>query len=455
MTTSTTLFSQHLSSPQLRFDYALRIQVANTPFSGFRRWGPYDKNQPRKNRIACAMIYPPWATPEARKLREALLNGMFAFAGFEAFSKGVFIADIEMVIVNATQTDSPLTQSHLYGEKASELAQSFDYDLVLGVIPQTPHYIYDSPYYAAKLTLAANGIPCQLVTLEKLRSDETFKWSLANIALQIYAKLGFVPWVVETPDIPQDLIIGVGRREVREGRIGTTKRYMGFTTAYKNNGAFLSFNGIVPANAGNSYHELLSEAIAKALIDFRDIQSRQNLPTTNPDRVVFHSFKKIGVNEIEAIEAGIRRGSQSQVLLPYALLHIDGSNNFLLFDDSDRSYLPKSGFVASLGPLHALLLTEGRERYEHRKVGFPTPLVIRLDPRSKLETENLVDAFPGLVEQVYGLSKVNWRGFNAAAIPITLGYARLIADVMASCPTPDLWAQIATAENLRDKAWFL
>lgn len=455
MTTSTRLFSQHLPSPQLRFDYALRIQVADTPFSGFRRWGPYDKNQPRKNKIACAMIYPSWATSEARKVREALLNGMFAFAGFRAFSKGVLITDIEMVAVNATQNDPLLTQSHLYREKAGELAKSFNYDLVLAVIPHTPHYIYDSPYYATKLTLAANGIPCQLLTVEKLRSDETFKWSLANIALQMYAKLGFVPWVVETPDSPQDLVIGVGRREVREGRIGATRRYMGFTTAYKNNGAFLSFNGIVPAGAGDSYLELLSEAIAKALSDYRDVQSRQNLPATNPDRIIFHSFKKVGVNEIEAIEAGIRRGSQSQTLLPYALLHIDGFNNFLLFDDSDRSYLPKSGFVASLGPLQALLLTEGRERYEHRKVGFPAPLVIRLDPRSKLETEDLADMFPGLVEQVYGLSKVNWRGFNAAAVPISLGYARLIADVMASCPTPDLWAQIATAENLRDKAWFL
>jgi hypothetical protein len=72
-----------------------------------------------------------------------------------------------------------------------------------------------------------------------------------------------------------------------------------------------------------------------------------------------------------------------------------------------------------------------------------------------LEDGDLGEVFPDLLEQVYGLSKVNWRGFNATAVPITLGYSRLIADVISSCQDPDLWTRITSAGNLQDKAWFL
>jgi hypothetical protein len=100
-------------------------------------------------------------------------------------------------------------------------------------------------------------------------------------------------------------------------------------------------------------------------------------------------------------------------------------------------------------------MTEGNERYERRKMGFPTPLIVRLDQRSKLGETNHAQVFSDLLYQVFSLSKVNWRGFNAAAIPVTLNYSRLIADLVASCRDTDLWAQISEAPGLRNKAWFL
>ena len=317
-----------------------------------------------------------------------------------------------------------------------------------------PRYVYESPYYAVKLTLSSYGIPCQLITLEKLQSDQIFKWSLANIALQVYAKLANVPWVVEAPEQPRDLIFGVGRREVKTERFGSSKRFMGYTTAYRNNGAFLTFNGIASTNTQDDYHQQLSEAVSSALCAYRNMQQKQNLPSGDPDRIIFHSFKKISADEIQAIETGIRRTSLGGTLIPYGLVHIDQYANYLVFDGGHKTFLPPSGYCVTLGPLHHLLLTEGRERYENRKLGFPAPLSVRLDQRSTLNG-NLPDAALELTEQVYRLSKVNWRGFNAATTPITLGYSRLIANVVASCPDPDLWTKIASAENLRNRAWFL
>jgi hypothetical protein len=455
MTLTTRFSSQQLPSPRLHFDYALRIQVSDMPFDGFRRWGPYDKNQPRKTQIRCAIMYPTWATNEARKLREAFLNGMSNFKGFSTFSRGITIAEFEEFPLEIPQ-DLPIPeQARMYREATAPFEEDAKWDLVFAAIPYTPRYVYDSPYYSVKLTLSTLGIPCQLATVEKLRSDETFKWSLANIALQAYAKLANVPWVVEAPDHPRDLILGVGRREVKAGRLGPSRRFMGYTTAYRNNGAFLTFNGIVPTDTQDDYCQQLSRAVSVALSTFRDTQQKQNLPPGNPDRIVFHSFKKVSHEEIEALETGIKLATLDGTCIPYALVHIDQSANYLLFDSGHRSLLPPSGYCVTLGPLQRLLLTEGRERYERRKRGFPTPLFVRLDPRSKLDENNLDEVAFGLTEQVHRLSKVNWRGFNAATIPITLGYSRLIADIIASCPDSEVWARIASAENLRNRAWFL
>ena len=254
-------------------------------------------------------------------------------------------------------------------------------------------------------------------------------------------------WVVEAPERPRDLIFGVGRREVKTERFGSSKRFMGYTTAYRNNGAFLTFNGIASTNTQDDYHQQLSEAVSSALSAYRNMQQKQNLPSGDPDRIIFHSFKKISADEIQAVELGIRRTSLGGALIPYGLVHIDQYANYLVFDGGHKTFLPPSGYCVTLGPLHRLLLTEGRERYENRKLGFPAPLSVRLDQRSTL-SGNLPDVALELTEQVYRLSKVNWRGFNAATTPITLGYSRLIADVVASCPDPDLWTKIASAENL-------
>lgn len=446
--------SEQIPAPQLRFDYALRVQTSSSAFEGFRRWGPYDKNQPRKLNITCAVVYPSHARNEARRVKEAFLNGMFFFRGFYAFSRGIKISHFDEFALNVNPDDSLATQAQIYRSGLEEILQKANWDFVFCIIPYSQRYLLESPYYASKLILSASGIPCQLLSVEKVRSDETFKWSLANIALQVYAKLGNIPWVVEAPDHPSDLIVGIGKRELRDGRFGAVRRFMGFTTAYHNNGAFLSFTGITSNDTSQTYEDQLSIAISNAIIAYKNSRAKHDASADNPQRIIFHSFKKVGHREIEAIEEGIRKACIGNVPIPYALLRIDDSASFMVFDDDHKTYLPQSGFSITLGPLQRLLLTEGRERYDHRRVGFTTPYVVHLDARSKLGEDDFVSITTRLVEQVFRLSKVNWRGFNAASTPITLGYSRLIAEVVASC-SPEVWSQISAEGNLRDKAWFL
>jgi hypothetical protein len=65
-----------------------------------------------------------------------------------------------------------------------------------------------------------------------------------------------------------------------------------------------------------------------------------------------------------------------------------------------------------------------------------------------------VAAFPRLVGQVHRFSKVNWRGFNARSIPVTVNYSKLICDQVLDIGL-DSWNSLVAHGRLRDKAWFL
>jgi hypothetical protein len=73
-----------------------------------------------------------------------------------------------------------------------------------------------------------------------------------------------------------------------------------------------------------------------------------------------------------------------------------------------------------------------------------------MDRRSTLP----LNEFPRLVHQVFAFSRINWRGFNAQTLPATLNYSYLVAHLVSEIGA-DNWNHIASAGNLRDKAWFL
>lgn len=58
------------------------------------------------------------------------------------------------------------------------------------------------------------------------------------------------------------------------------------------------------------------------------------------------------------------------------------------------------------------------------------------------------------MKQIYDLSYVNWRGFNAETIPATLNYSKLIAKLIADLGA-EKWNDIVASGRLRDKSWYL
>jgi argonaute-like protein implicated in RNA metabolism and viral defense len=402
-------------------------------------------------------VFPRWAQNEAKKLRIAFQDGMFHFRGFKSFSHGIEIEEFCEDKLDITHKASPVEQANEYRENLNNLKESFsDTDLAFVVLPTSAHFSTDAPYAAAKIFFARQGIPSQMIGLDKIRNDYVFKWSLRNMALACYAKLGNIPWVIEDRGISEDLIIGFGKREFRQGRVGKMHRYFGFTTAYRNNGAFVTFQGLSPSRTETDLGAHLEKAIVEALRQYASQQKKIGNSNLVPEQVVLHSFKRIGNAEADAVREAVQYVSNAtDKEISYLLIHIEDSESLYIFDTGDRTYLPQAGQVVKLGYRQSLLLTEGRERYDKRKIGFPHPYRVTMDKRSKVGSEDYELIFENALDQILGLSKMNWRGFNAAAIPVTLNYSRLLAEVVGFCRNDAEWQEIVDRDELKDKAWFL
>jgi hypothetical protein len=302
-------------------------------------------------------------------------------------------------------------------------------------------------YTKAKSILIGLGTPSQIVTQEKLRNNAGLPWTLENIALQMYAKIGGTPWTVLSSQKQKSLVLGIGRAEDEQKRL-----VVGFVTLFSSDGDYLFFSSIAPQpvywDNPVQYQEALADVIVKAYTEYVHLNGR-------PDEIIVHLCKKPGkFREFPAAEKAMQRLGAK---IPYAILHVNEYSTYRLFDTGHMSYVPQPGIKVNLSNECALLFLDGRKRdfrtgeEARTRLGVPHVLEIGFDRRSALA----VSEFPRLVRQVYDFAAVNWRGFNAQSIPATLNYARLIAKMIAEIGV-DTWKQhVAQLGRLADKAWFL
>lgn len=412
------LYGEILKQPELRFDYSSTYAKEIYPKRGLIRYGPYDSALFSQDRIRCIMLFPEGCEKEAYLLKEGLTKGEGDFGGF----KSLFKIPLE------------------FEEDASFNAQ--DVKLQVDIITsKSPDIVYvllrenhSKLYKEIKLRLLLNGVPSQMITIERLRNSRGRQYTLENIALASYAKVGSTPWTVSTPH-NNNLILGVSRAQ------DYSKKYLvGFVTLFSNDGDFLFIHSKASIMYWEEYVQGLSELICNAIYEYQNLRGV-------PDSIIVHFHKRPGKREIEAIEAALKNANEN---IPYAILHLNEYSNFRLFDTTHSTYVPPKGIMVNLSSHEVLLLLDGRVGERRTKVGVPRVLNIRMDRRSTLD----LDRFHELVKQINDFSYINWRGFNAASIPVTLNYSKLIARMVIELGIQN-WNQIIVEGKLRYKAWFL
>ena len=315
-----------------------------------------------------------------------------------------------------------------------DLARQGNVDVVLLVTTSENSALYQT----AKRELLGNGIPNQVVTVGKLRKAKQVPWVLENVALACYAKIGGTPWVVASESSRRELVIGISRAQDR-----TNKFLVGFVTLFTQDGDFLLLHSLAPVLEWEreQYVQGLAQLIVEAYHEYRKHE-------VTPDAIILHLCKRPGrFREVEAVQQALLQIGNA---FPYALIHLNDDSSFRLFDASHPTYVPQAGLKVDLSTHKALLLLDGRVGDRRYGRGVPRVLEISMDKRSTMP----VDEFPRLVRQIYNFARVNWRGFNARAVPVTLNYSHLIARLIVEIGANG-WNQIISAGRLKDKGWFL
>ncbi len=428
-----------MKDPQLRFDAAIPSRSDTRAYQGLRAYGAYNiKGLERAPRLLLA--YPSAVHQEAERFGNKLLTGSGNYPGFTRMFglPAEREPEVERLALPVGTQAHDIQRLKLALERWAAQPRDHEPDLALVIVPHTDRWETDTPYYVAKEFFAARGTPSQMVTLQLLHDTGRLGWSLANIALGTFAKLGGVPWVVDARGDDADLVIGVGRADVQDGN-GGRRRTFGYAVAFVSNGAYLSTHSFPPAADDGDYERQLTAAIRSALCE------RISPDVPQPSRVVVHLAKRTGEREVRAAQAALQEAGMQD--LPVAFLRVDDSSLFEFLDGSQPTFAPPKGLTLRLGERRALLQVETVTNHGPAR----RPLLIELDTRSTVGP----DDFGALVQQVFRLGHANWRGFNARSKPVTLLYGERLAELVGYMNQRGEWNPATMHADLRSRPWFL
>ena len=411
---------------------------------GLQEFGPYrllDNQSPQ-----FGFVFPSEHRHLANQLFLALKNGVGVFKGVETTFRFSLNNDQVFAVSDfsigrkspkdAAQTyvDAILERTHKHGKP----------DLFFVLHPQTQASELDTPYYECKIKLLQGGILSQNVTLELIKDEPKFRWSVANIALAAFVKLGGVPWVVYGDELEKDLILGLGRAYVYNATSRQTTGFMGFTACFSARGLFKFLSIAEVASDRKRYLELLGKVVATSLQ--RTEEMGQAVTS-----VTLHVPKEMGREEMEVIEGAVHRHVGKNIL-QILVVKVTEENSFFCVNPTFPDGVPNRGTVLQVSDREYMLYTEGRD--EKQSWMRRLPVALRVSPQGKLFVNQRILT---VLRQINDLSQVNWRGFNARSQPISVYYGTLIARLLSHVPADSVGQlyEETPRKLLEERMWFV
>jgi len=274
--------------------------------------------------------------------------------------------------------------------------------------------------------------------LKKALVKKGFHYSLANIAVAIYAKLGATPWCFEAQE-SQELVIGISAYTSRE--LG--KKYIGSAFSFTNEGRFGGFECF-------SQHQIseLAGSIKLAVSDFYKANMSIN-------RLVIHFYKKLSYTDLKPIQHAL---TDLKLKIPVIVVSINKgfSDDLVGFDLSVDHKMPISGNYLPINNYQYLLynnqLTKATSEKIDEREGYPFPLKISLQkfmPNEKQSTAMSEEEKIAIFEQVCRFSLLYWKSVSRQWLPVTLRYPEMLAQIAPHFKYKD-WGELGS-----DNLWFL
>lgn len=427
---------------------------ANWAERGFTQFGPYTKRTFDKNDpsicVICLEQYKGQVEQFVRKFLKGISGHKYFSNGLEGkFSLGtsrveVFTTDDERVASYKSVIESAIQKKAQDGGK---------WDLAIVQVRQSfkALRVEDNPYYIGKSIFFLHQIPVQDFTLELLsQSEASLGYSLNNMALASYAKMGGVPWLLKSsPTLSHELVIGIGSANLQENRFSGNQRVMGITTVFSGDGSYLVSNtskAVPPDRYCDALTTVLSNTIDK-------IQIRMNWQRGDTIRIVFHaSVKKFNREEIQAVKTVIEKYAEYNI--EYTFLKISEHHGLHMFDSARANerkgkYAPPRGKYLKLSDYEMLVYLIGGHELKQVSDGHPRGLILNVHRDSTFKDIKYLSA------QLFNFSSHSWRSYFPNPMPVTISYSDLIARNLGWLNQVPDWSDSIMVGKIGQTQWFL
>jgi argonaute-like protein implicated in RNA metabolism and viral defense len=404
---------------------------------GLIRFGPYRKvvNPPQ-----IAFVFPDGYRDQANALYLALRNGIGLFKGLPSVFKVPLEKDQVLAI-----TGFKLRNQFDHQDSALRYRDAIQTwinrnestpDLFLNLHPKSMGWEEDSAYSATKAILLKDGLLSQNATFELIQNSTQFEWSVANIALALFVKLGGIPWAVDRADGENEFVIGMGRSESYDPRTRDREQSIAFTTCLQSNGIYEFANFGRACGDKQSFMRELEDTLRRTIA-----QVRSRRP--NATALTLHFPKDFSFDERELCTRVAAEAKSNISRIEF--VKVTEEDRFFAIDDEFPDQVPRRGTCIQLSNRDFLLYTEGSEERQTWINRPPSAVRIRHYGESRVDLPTRE-----IIGQVFDLSLSNWRAFNARAYPVSILYSKLISRILQNADLSEIHG-----ERLSDRMWFL
>lgn len=291
----------------------------------------------------------------------------------------------------------------------------------------------ESPYYIIKYYLTKENIPTQVIRDDQTNNANALKWSSSNIGLQIFSKLGGVPWKLK-PSQSECLILGIGSSYERK-EDGSIKKFFAYSVCLDSTGIYKKLDILAEETSKERYLEKLGKNLIELF--------------KNPE---FSSYKKCALHISESVKkdaiTSIQKALESIAYIEFKVLKVNIHNKFFGYSEHN-TFVPYESSYIKLATNEYLVwfdgLILGKENVSQK---VANPIHIKFLHVENTSTNNDID----YLQDIINLSGANWRGFNAKQMPISIYYAKIVADYTAAFSYFEDFHKDTLANNL---PWFL
>jgi hypothetical protein len=419
------IFKTKSVSNYLKFNNGNDYNVHN----GLKTYGPYQA--PNTDNLRFIFIYTPDQKDYANALYSYLRKGLGGFPGLNDYVKVKFVLANENKII--LESDN-----HIEELKQKLNAYKFEDGIRYFAIYLTKRKRFDQfedndeEYYLIKYALLETGILSQFIYFKNI-NQSNFSYHLPNISVAILAKIGGIPWKLDT--LTSDtLVVGFGVKKNED------QTYLGNTLCFRDDGIFFNFEVYQRADL-SSLGDALKQSIHKAIDDEH----------FKPVKLVIHFYKILSEEEAKEIEDILQAFNLN---IPYIVLTINEtkSKDYLFFDLSYDGIMPVSGTIIETRQYYEYLIANNNRYSETQSYGiskYPFPIKVKIN-KSKNSTYDVFDK-KTLLDQVYSFSRIYWKSISQVSLPVTISYAKIVADLASNFPAHTLPEIKIAHSNL----WFL